>query len=205
MVLELETNSKRALLQGECGWSLKMPCVHSPFHPTLCQLGRDPARAPLRKGTKLASGCCIRESETLLGKPSSAPMPVCSGKQRFLVSPLANCLPKEKGGSGLPPAPCALVFCWWSLELETNSKYALIHEEGGWCLKRPCVHWPHQPTFHQLGRDPPMAHFRRGTKLASGSCISESETLLGKPSSAPMRLCSGKQRFLVSPLAHCSP
>ena len=70
----------------------KALCELAP-HPTLCQLGSDPARVDLGKGTKLASGSCIRESETLLGKPSSAPMRVCSGKQSFLVSPLAHCLP----------------------------------------------------------------------------------------------------------------
>ena len=93
VIARLETNSKRALLQGEGGWGLKSPCVHGTHHPTLCQLGRDPAMAHLRKGTKLASGSCIRESETLLGKPSSAPMRLCSGKQCFLVSPLAHCSP----------------------------------------------------------------------------------------------------------------
>ena len=179
--------------------------MHWPHHPNFLQVGRDPARAHLTKGTKLASGSCILESATLLGKPSSAPMRVCSGKQRFLVSHLAHCLPKEKGGSGLPPATCALVLCWWSLQMETNSKRALLWGEGGWGLKRPCVHWPHHPTFRQLGRDPPRAHLRRGTKLASGSCSLKSETLLGKPSSALMHVCSGKQCFLVSPLALCSP
>ena len=84
-------------------------CVHWPQPPTLCQVGREPARSHLRKGTKLASGSCTRESETLLGKPSSAAMRVCSGKQRFLLSPLGLCLPQEQGGSGLPPAPWALV------------------------------------------------------------------------------------------------
>ena len=73
-----------------------------------------PARAHLRKGTKLVSGSCILESEALLGKPSSAPMRVCSGKQRFLVSLLAHCSPYVLGGSGLPPAPWALVHGWWS-------------------------------------------------------------------------------------------
>ena len=92
-LLELETNSKRALLQGEGGWGLKRPCVHWPQHPTLWHLRRDPARDHLRKGTKLASGSCFRESETLLGKPSSALMRVCSGKQCFPVSPLGLCLP----------------------------------------------------------------------------------------------------------------
>ena len=204
MSLELETNSKRALLQGEGGWGLKTPCVHWPKHPTLCQLGRDPPRAHLRKGTNLASGSCIRQRETLRRKSSSAPMRVCSGKQRFQVSPLGVYLPYGQGESGLPLAPCALVLCWWSLELEFNSKRALFWGDCGSGLKRPGVHWPHKPNFRQLGRDPPRAHLRRGTKLASGSCIHESETLLGKPSSAPMRVCSGKQRFLVSPLANCS-
>ena len=105
----------------------------------------------------------------------------------------------------LPTAPLALVLCWWSLEMETNSKCALLCGEGRWGQKRPCVHWPQQPTFCQLGRNPARAHLRKGTKLASGSCIRESETLLGEPSSAPMHVCSGKQRFPFSPLVLCLP
>ena len=105
----------------------------------------------------------------------------------------------------LPTAPLALVLCWWSLEMETNSKCALLCGEGGWGQKRPCVHWPQHPTLCHRGSDPARVDLRKGKKLASGSCFRESETLLGKPSSAPMRVCSGKQRFLVSPLAHCSP
>ena len=62
-----------------------------------------------------------------------------------------------------------------------------------------------QPPFRQLGRVPPRAHLRKGIKLASGSSIRESETLLVKPSSAPMLVCSGNQRFLISPLGLCSP
>ena len=203
--LDLETNSKCAPLHGEGRWGLKRPCVHWSQHKTFRQLGRDPARAHLSKGKKLVSGSCIRKSETLLGKLSSAPMRVCSGKQRFPVSTLCLCLPQEQGGSGLPPAPCALVFCWWSLDLETYSKRALLWGECGWGLKSHCVHWHHHPNFLQLWRVPARPHLRNGTKLDSGSCIRESETLLWKPSSAPMRVCSGKQRFVVSPLAHCSP
>ena len=105
----------------------------------------------------------------------------------------------------LPTAPLALGLCWWSLDLETYSKRALLQGGGGWGQNMPCVHWPHHPTFCQLGRNPARAHFRKGTKLASGSCFRESETLLGKPSSAPMRVCSGKQRVLVSPLGLCLP
>ena len=177
--------------------------MHWPQHQNLCQLWGDPAKAHLRKGKKLASGSCIHENDTLHQKPISAPIRVCSGKQRFLVSPLPKCSPYEQGVSGLPPAPCALVLCWWSLEMETNSKRALLWGEGGWGLKRPCVHWPHHPTFHQLGRDPPRAHLRKGTEPASGSCIFKIETLLGKPSSAPKLVSSGKHLFLVSPLGLC--
>ena len=105
----------------------------------------------------------------------------------------------------LPTAPLALGLCWWSLEMETNSKCALLCGEGGWGQKRPCVHWPQHPILCHLGRDPARAHLRKGTKLGSGSFICESETLLGKPSSAPMRVCSGKQRFQLCPLGLCLP
>ena len=50
----------------------------------------------------------------------------------------------------LPTAPLALVLCWWSPELETNSKRALLRGEVGWGLKRPCVHWPQHPTLCHL-------------------------------------------------------
>ena len=105
----------------------------------------------------------------------------------------------------LPTAPLALGLCCCSLLLETNSKRALLQGGGGWGQNMPCVQGPHHLTFLQVGRDPARAHLRKGTKLASGSCIRENETLLGKPSSAPMRVCSGKQRFLVSPLGLCLP
>ena len=92
------------------------------------------------------------------------------------------------------------MICWWSLDLETYSKRALRQGGGGWGQNMPCVQGPHHLTFLQVGRDPARAHLTKGTKLASGSCLRESETLLRKPSSAPLRVCSGKQRFLISPL-----
>ena len=168
--------------------------MHWPQHPTLRLLGRDPPRAHLRKGPKRASGSCLIERETLLGKASSAPVRVCSAKQRLPLSPLG------RGRSGLPPAPCAPVLGRGSPELETTSKRALLQGECGWGLQRPCVHWPQHPTLPLLGRDPPRAHLRKGTKLASGSCLLERETLLGKASSAPVRVCAAKQRLPVSPL-----
>ena len=179
--------------------------MHWPQHPTLRLLGRDPPRAHLRKGTKRASGSCLLERETLLGKASSAPVRVCSAKQRLPVSPLGLCSPFGLGGSGLPPAPCAPVLGRGSPELETTSKRAPLRGESRCGLKRPCVHWPQHRKLRLLGRDPPRAHLIKGTKLASWSCICESESLLGKPSSTPMSVCSGKQCLLVSPLALCAP
>ena len=67
-------------------------------HPLPAMEG--PSYGHLIKGTKLASGNCIRERETLLGNPNSAPMRVCSGKQRFRVSPLAHGLHRNKEGLG---------------------------------------------------------------------------------------------------------
>ena len=85
----------------------------------------------------------------------------------------------------LPTAPLALGLCWWSLLLETNSKCALLCGGGGWGQKRPCVHWPQLPTLCQLWRDPAKAHLRKGTKLACGSCIHESKTLLWETKLSP--------------------
>ena len=144
---EQETNSKRALLQGEGRWGLKRPCVQWPQHCTFRQLGRDPPRDHLRNRTKVASGSCIHERETLLWKSSSAPMRVCSGKQYLTISLLGLCSPYGLGGSVQPPSLCALVRCWWSPELETTSKRALLRGEGGWGLKRPCGHWPQHTTL----------------------------------------------------------
>ena len=51
----------------------------------------------------------------------------------------------------LPTAPLALVLCWWSLEMETNSKCALLCGEGGWGQKRPVGTGPNTPHFASLG------------------------------------------------------
>ena len=132
--LELETKSKRTLHQGEGRWGLKRPCVQWPQHPTLCQLGRDPARAHFRKGTKLASGRCIRESKLSLGSQSQ---PQCvfaqeSSAFRFLPWSLLAQGPRMVWASSC--SVCTGAFRS-SLELETNSKCALLQGEGGWGLK----------------------------------------------------------------------
>ena len=162
---ELETNSKRALLHGAGGWGLKRPCVHWPQHPILRQLRRVPTKAHLRRGTKTASGCCLLESETLLGKPSSAPMRVCSRKHHFLVSPLALCSPYSQGGSGcllLPVQWFLLVVAGAGNHLQTCSP---SRRRGMGPEKALCALAQH-PNFSQLERNPPRAHLRNGTKLA---------------------------------------
>ena len=45
----------------------------------------------------------------------------------------------------LPTAPLALVLCWWSLEMETNSKCALLCGEGGWGRKGLVCTGPNTP------------------------------------------------------------
>ena len=68
-------------------------------------------------------------------------------------------------------------------------------------MKKPCWPWPLQPRHGQLGRDPPRAFLRNGTKRASRSCILQRETGLGEQTSAPMRLGSESQRLSSSQLA----
>ena len=104
-----EPNSKRVLLRGEGGFGMKMPCVHKPQSPTLSHLGRDLPKAYLRNSTKLASGSCILQRETVLGEQTSPPMRFCSGTQCLPISHLALCYPLGQGGSGLPLAPWALL------------------------------------------------------------------------------------------------
>ena len=159
--------------------SEKALCALAPApHPSPAR--EEPTRAHLRKGTKLASGSGLLERETLLGKASSAPLCVCSAKQRLPVLSLGLCLHFRRGGPGLPPAPCSPVLGQVSPELETNSKRAVLQGEGRWGLKRPFVHWPQHPSLRLLGRDPPRAHLRKGTKRASGSCLLEREISSGK-------------------------
>ena len=195
--LELETNSKRALLWGEGGWGLMSPSVHWPQHPTLRLLGRDPPRAHLRKGTKLASGSCIHESETLLGKPSpNAFLPRKAALSALSPRSLLALGPRRVWGASCSLGTGAvLVVAGARNQLKTCSllgRRRMGHE-------RPCVNWPQQSTFRQLGRDPARAHLRKGTKLASGSYICESETLLRKPSSAPMRVVQESSAFWFLP------
>ena len=79
---------------------MKRPCLHRPQQPTLSQLGRDPPRADLSKGTRLTSRSCILQRGTLLGEQSTAPMRLCSGKHRLPISHIALCTTRAKNFLG---------------------------------------------------------------------------------------------------------
>ena len=108
-------------------------------------------------------------------------------------------------GSGLPLAPWALLLCSWSPELETHSKHVVLHGEARVCRKMPSGRRPQQPSRNQLGSSAPRPHLKLCSKLHSRSCILERETLLREQTTAPMRLCSAKQRLPFSPPGLWSP
>ena len=120
----------------------------------------------------------------------------------FSPSPLVS---RGQCGAGLPLAPWALLFCWWSPEMETHSNGFLLRGEAGVGRKMPSGRRPQQFPRSQLGSSAPRPHLTHGSKRVSESCIMERETLLGEQTTAPMRLCSAKQRLPFSPLALWSP
>ena len=120
----------------------------------------------------------------------------------FSPSPLVSI---GQRGSGLPLAPWALLLCWWSPYHEPHSKRILLRGEAGVGTKIPSGRWPEQSTRRQLGSSAPRPHLTHGSKLYSGRCILEMYTLLVEQNTAPMRLCSAKQRLPFSPLALWSP
>ena len=89
-----------ALLQGEGGWGLKRPCVHWPKHPTFCQLGRNPARAHFRKGTKLTSGSCFREVTLSSGNQAQPQCVFAHESRAFSFVPWVCACPRAKEGLG---------------------------------------------------------------------------------------------------------
>ena len=117
----------------------------------------------------------------------------------FSPSPLVSI---GQRGSGLPLAPWALLLCWWSPYHEPHSKRILILGEAGVGTKIPSGRWPEQSTRRQLGSSAPRPHLTHGSKLYSGRCILEMYTLLVEQNTAPMRLCSAKQRLPFSTHSH---
>ena len=103
----------------------------------LCVLAPSPHPSPATEGPTSGPSQKLQKSDfwelpsrkgNSAGKPSSAPVRVSSGKQRFPVNALSLCSPMVRGVSGLQHAPCAPVVCWWWPELETHSKLALLGE-----------------------------------------------------------------------------
>ena len=137
----------------------------------------------------------------------SKPQPQCAFAEHtnaclFLPSPQVSI---GQRGSGLPLPPWALLLCWWSPELGSHSKRDLLRGEAGVGTKIPSERMPVQSSTRQLGNSGPRAHLTHGSKLYSGRCILEMYTLLVEQNTAPMRLCSAKQRLPFSPLALWSP
>ena len=105
---ELETHSERVLLRGEAGVGRKMPSGRRPQQSPRSQLESSATRPYLTLRSKLHAGSCIRESSTLLGEQTTAPMRLCIAKQRFPFSPLDLWTPYAKGSLGCLwlPGPC---------------------------------------------------------------------------------------------------
>ena len=105
---ELETHSERVLLRGEAGVGRKMPSGRRPQQSPRSQLESSATRPYLTLRSKLHAGSCIRESSTLLGEQTTAPMRLCIAKQRFPFSPLDLWTPyaKESLGCLWLPGPC---------------------------------------------------------------------------------------------------
>ena len=99
-----ESHSRRVLLGREAGLGARKPSRPTPQPCSLSQLGRT-ARGRLNGGPKRASGGCIRQRESLLGQPTTAPTRLGSGKQCKPFSLLALCSPEGTAGRGCPWLP----------------------------------------------------------------------------------------------------
>ena len=163
--------------------------TEAPSHPRLKTLLRElhSGKVDSPRGTNHSPNAPLHSKATL---SFFSPRPLDSIRQRE---------------SGLPLAPWALLLCWWSPELETHSKHVVLHGEARVCRKMPSGRRPQQPSRNQLGSSAPRPHLKLCSKLHSRSCILERETLLREQTTAPMRLCSAKQRLPFSPLALWSP
>ena len=183
---------------------MKMPCLHRPQQPTLSQLGRDPPRAALSKGTRLTSRSCILQRRTLLGEQSTAPMRLCSGKHRLPISHIALCTTRAKNFLGCLwlRGHCCLAGGVRSWKRSAKVFSLAVNADLAWKgLVSLALANPHS----QLGRDPPRAYLCYGTERASKGCVLQRETVLGEQTSAPMLRGSGSQRLPGSHLALGSP
>ena len=96
--------------------------MHRPQQPTLSQLGRDTSSGGLSSGTKLTSGSCIRQTETVLG---NQPQPQCVFAQEsnaclVLTWPYASHMAKEGLGCLWLHVRCCLVGVFHSVKPTAN-------------------------------------------------------------------------------------
>ena len=86
----------------------------------------------------------------------------------FSPSPLVS---RGQCGAGLPLAPWALLFCWWSPVMETHSNSFLLRGEAGVGRKMPSGRRPQQYPRRQLGRSTPRPQLTHGSKHHSGAAF----------------------------------
>ena len=94
----------------------------------------------------------------------------------FSPNPLIS---RGQCGAGLPLAPWALLFCWWSPEMETHSNGFLLRGEAGVGRKMPSGRRPQQFPRSQLGRSIPRPKSTLGSKHHSGAAFWKVQTPRG--------------------------
>ena len=82
---EREIHSKHVLLRGEAGVGRKIPSGRRPQQSPRIQLESSATRPYLTLRSKLHAGSCIRESSTLLGEQTTAPMRLCIAKHHYYI------------------------------------------------------------------------------------------------------------------------
>ena len=199
---------RKPLPTGSPSWGSRIgrgkPSAPRPQACPLSQLGLSALRPRRTDGPKQSSGSCILQRETLLGQQTTAPTRLGSRKQRKSFSPTDPALHRAKRGWAAL-APWALLNCWGSPVPETHSPRVLLRGEAGVGRKMPSGRRPQQSPRSQLESSARRPYLTLRSKLHAGSCIRESSTLLGEQTTAPMRLCSAKQRLPFSPLDPWSP
>ena len=123
---------------------LERPCLHRPQQPNLSQLGRDPARADLSNGTKLALEAAFCEPKLCSG---NQPQPQCVFAQEsnaclVLTWPFAPHRAKEVLGCLWLLGPAA----WWVHSVARNPLQTcsplgrwLIWQEKAWFAQAPAT------------------------------------------------------------------
>ena len=132
---------------------MKRPSLHRPQQSTLSQTWRSTPRAQKWHKTSFwewHSGKC----NSLPGTSHSPHASLLRKATRAFVSPIPL-LSKGNGRSGLPLAPWAVVVCWWSPSLQTQSKWVCLHGHPRFGMKMPCFHRPHLCNLRQIGRPTP--------------------------------------------------